>query len=160
MYNYYDNVDLYSFDIWTNGSFAIRNEQYKLMHTFDSPTYGAWYNTLTSMADVDDDLSAEIRCAPQIALNDGEFKYFLFDLINDPYETVNLYDSNDVMIKSVKQSLYDLTMRYMDHSKEITYNMNGNPFAFDVWESHDNCVVPYNRENYALSAKSFPSDCY
>lgn len=160
LYNYYDNVDLYAFDIWKNGSFAIRNERYKLLHSFDSPTYGAWYSTAESMESVDDDLTAEIRCAPQIALGDGEFTYFLFDLVNDPYEMVNIYDSTDPLVVAAKKSLYELLPKYYDRSAEITYNMNGNPFAFNVWESHDNCIVPYTRENYAVSPKSFPIDCY
>lgn len=44
LHNMYSAVDNYFFDMWTNGSFAIRNTQYKLMHTFNSSIYAKEYN--------------------------------------------------------------------------------------------------------------------
>lgn len=44
LHNLYAEVDNYFFDIWTNGSFAIRNTQYKLMHTFNSTIYAKEYS--------------------------------------------------------------------------------------------------------------------
>ena len=32
-------------DIWTNGTFAIRNERYKLAHFYNSSRYAKWYET-------------------------------------------------------------------------------------------------------------------
>ena len=72
LYNYYTNVDFYTFNIWVNGSFAIRDAQYKLMHTFNSSTYGAWYST-SSIDEDDDALDADVRCAPQAGFGDGDF---------------------------------------------------------------------------------------
>ena len=72
LYNYYTNVDFYTFNIWVNGSFAIRDAQYKLMHTFNSSTYGAWYST-SSVDEDDDALDADVRCAPQAGFGDGDF---------------------------------------------------------------------------------------
>jgi arylsulfatase A-like enzyme len=34
LYDYYYNVENKFFDLWTNGTAAIRNSRYKLMHTF------------------------------------------------------------------------------------------------------------------------------
>jgi hypothetical protein len=34
LYDYYYNVENKHFDLWTNGTVAIRNSRYKLMHTF------------------------------------------------------------------------------------------------------------------------------
>jgi arylsulfatase A-like enzyme len=53
LYNYYTNVDFYTFDMWINGSFAIRDTQYKLIHAFNSSTYATWYTT--DDIDADDD---------------------------------------------------------------------------------------------------------
>ena len=72
LYNYYTNVDFYTFNMWVNGSFAVRDAQYKLMHTFNSTTYGAWYDTETIDED-DDALDADVRCAPQAGFGDGDF---------------------------------------------------------------------------------------
>lgn len=76
LYNAYTNVDFYSFNIWSNGSFAIRDERFKLMHAFDSTTYGAWYENVDLGS-----LDSETRCAPQLSLNDGDFTV-TFRLLN------------------------------------------------------------------------------
>jgi len=72
LYNYYTNVDFYTFNMWVNGSFAVRDAQFKLMHTFNSTTYGAWYST-DSIDEDDDALDADVRCAPQAGFGDGDF---------------------------------------------------------------------------------------
>jgi arylsulfatase A-like enzyme len=159
LYNYYDNIDFYTFDIWTNGSFAVRDDRYKLLHTFDSKAYGGWYNEADSMDSIDDDINSEIRCAPQIALNDGDFTYYLFDLVNDPYETKNLYNSSDKAIETAKQALYQLAEKYYSRSKEITFEMRGNREAFIVWKDHDDFIVPYAIEKDLDQDKAFPRDC-
>jgi hypothetical protein len=42
LYNYYKRVLQLSGDVFTDTPFAVRNERYKLMHTYDSSTAGAW----------------------------------------------------------------------------------------------------------------------
>ena len=71
LYNWYYNVDYYYFDMWINGSFAIRNSQYKLMHTFNSSTYGVWYQPEETLDD-DDAITTENRCTASFN-NDGGF---------------------------------------------------------------------------------------
>ena len=36
LYNYYHNVEDEYFDLWINGTVAVRNSKYKLMHSFTS----------------------------------------------------------------------------------------------------------------------------
>jgi arylsulfatase B/arylsulfatase I/J len=72
LYNYYANVDFYTFNMWVNGSFAVRDTQYKLMHAFNSSTYAVWYTT-ESIDEDDDALDADVRCAPQAGFGDGDF---------------------------------------------------------------------------------------
>lgn len=71
LYNHYHLVDKYSFNMWTNGSFAVRNKRYKLMHTYNSSTYSLWYQPEDNLDD-DDAITEENRCAAS-ANTDGEF---------------------------------------------------------------------------------------
>lgn len=132
LYNYYTNVDFYTFDMWVNGSFAIRDTQFKLMHAFNSTTYAIWYNT-ESIDEDDDALDADVRCAPQAGFNDGEFTYWLFDLINDPYETTNLYYSEELYVKTARETLYSKLPGFFAKSKTLEYPTRGNLAAFQVW---------------------------
>jgi arylsulfatase A-like enzyme len=72
LYNYYYGVDRYQFDMWINGSFAIRNERYKLMHAYNSSRYAAWYQP-ESVTYNDDDIQEEDRCAASFMSSDGDF---------------------------------------------------------------------------------------
>jgi len=161
LYNYYTNVDFYTFDMWVNGSFAIRDIQYKLMHTFNSSTYGAWYNT-DEIDEDDDALDADVRCAPQAGFGDGEFTYYLFDLVNDPYETTNLYYSDELWIKEARENLYSLLPDYYTRSTELDMAIRGSLKSFQVWKEHGDFIVPYVSDEDLAHArgKSFPSDCY
>jgi arylsulfatase A-like enzyme len=104
LYNWYYNVENKFLDMWTNGSFAIRNSQYKLMHAYDSSTYGAWYDYSDMLSD--DDNLGEHSCCPSCSWS-GTYTYYLFDLTNDPYETTNLYDSDDDDdVSTAKSDLY------------------------------------------------------
>jgi arylsulfatase A-like enzyme len=53
LYNMYLELTDYNFNIWTNGSFAIRDNKYKLIHTYDDPAYGGWFQTDTEFIDDD-----------------------------------------------------------------------------------------------------------
>ena len=69
LYNYYTALTDYSFNIWYNGSFAVRDERFKLMHTYDDSLYGAWYNP-TDIVDTDEELTEDNRCAQQFLSGD------------------------------------------------------------------------------------------
>jgi hypothetical protein len=68
-------------------------------------------------------------------------QYYLFDLINDPYETTNLYDSSDEM-KAVQSELYAQLDVYTAKAAR------GPPLVKcesceSVWAANDNYVVPW-----------------
>lgn len=162
LYNYYTNVDFYTFDMWVNGSFAVRDMQYKLMHTWNSSTYGAWYDT-DDIDEDDDDLAADVRCAPQAGFGDGDFTYWLFDLVNDPYETTNLYYSDEGYIKTARETLYQLLPDYYLKSSLLEFPTRGNLAAFQRWKEHDDFIVPYVKEDdmaNGYNTKTYPADCY
>ena len=100
-------------DIWTNGTFAIRNERYKLAHFYNSTRYAKWYETDDGgVLDDDDELESK-QCqytSAQASAKHGTttpaFVYTLFDLQNDPYEQHNLYDVGTAEVEAIKAELY------------------------------------------------------
>jgi len=158
LYNAYHNVDTYQFDMWINGSFAVRNLQYKLMHTYDSSVYGVWYQPEELNYD-DDAISTETRCAAS-SNNDGTFTYWLFDLTTDPYETTNLYDSLEDEHVTAKEELYKLYYQYIENAYELTNDFSANRRAFQTWRKHDNYIVPYvNTDDLEMYKGTYPEDC-
>lgn len=114
LYNMYVALTDYTFNIWYNGSFAVRDSRWKLMHTYNDSDYGAWYTPETEI-DGDDDLASDNRCAQQFLT--GDFSYWLFDLENDPYETTNLYDSEEFEHLTAKENLYELLPGFKARAK-------------------------------------------
>jgi arylsulfatase A-like enzyme len=140
LYNYYYDPSTPAADLWTGKAFAVRNDRYKLMHTYDSPMSGAWYEDNQKM-NFDDDLADFDGCAQFSAVRGGEFKYFLFDLKSDPTEATNLYDTTTAY-KAVQEELYsaltDLTKTaaaYCDSGFEEG--------AEPAWKENDNYIVPW-----------------
>lgn len=159
LYNYYYDYDRYEFDMWINGSFAVRNEQYKLMHAFNSSYYALWYEPEDILED-DDGITVETRCSSTMD-SDGEFTYWLFDLIEDPYEKVNLYDSTDSAIVAAKEELYDKLTEYAARARTVPFDFDPNLYSLKVWRAHDNMMVPYvNEDDLDPSDSSYPKDCY
>lgn len=78
LYNMYVSLSDNDFDIWTDGSFAVRDDRFKLMHTYDDQFYGIWIYPDTPLV-IDDDLQADTRCAQQFLR--GKFKVSLNILI-------------------------------------------------------------------------------
>lgn len=75
LYNMYIALTDFNFDIWKDGSFAIRDDRYKLMHTYDDKIYGATYSPSGSFP-LDDNIDdLETRCAQQFVT--GTFKVSL-----------------------------------------------------------------------------------
>eukprot|EP01035_Chromulina_nebulosa_P019029 gene19029-24849_t len=156
LYNIYSNVQEKSFNIWINGSFAIRNERYKLLHAFNGSTYEKWYESST--VNNDDEPSREVLhgCSQSSSLDDGSFQYYLFDLIDDPYETTNLYDSTDSDIIAVKESLYDSIATVVAKVDEYC-EIEKSDSAVTVWSDYDNYVLPWELDDD--SSSSYPQYC-
>ena len=100
-------------DMWTNGTFAIRNERYKLAHFFNSSRYAKWYETDDGGVLDDDDQLESKQCqyaSAQTSIKHGAstpmFVYTLFDLQTDPFEQHNLYDVGTIEIEAIKTELY------------------------------------------------------
>ena len=159
LYNYFYNVDGEYFDKWTNGSFAIRDDQYKLMHTYDSTTYGKWFD-YDSEIDNDDSL-AEGFCSQDLA-STGTFEKFLFDLVNDPYETYNIYVNSDTKYGAAKVKLYAIIEEYEAKAALMSSNFDSrSKHTLPAWKDHGNYVVPWVNEDDLIDyAGTYPADCY
>jgi len=158
LYNYYTALtDYYSFNIWYNGSFAVRDERFKLMHTYDDSLYGAWYNP-TDIVDTDEELTEDNRCAQQFL--SGDFTYWLFDLQEDPYETTNLYDSTDEIYTSAKDKLYTLLPGFEARAK-TKISIHWSSKSKKYWQQEGNHVLPWANEDNLPNkdVKDWPSYC-
>ena len=155
LYNMYVDITDYNFNIWYNGSFAIRDEKYKLMHTYDDPDYGDWY--YPDIALDDDSIDKETRCAQQFVK--GVFTYWLFDLENDPYETTNIYDSDNQLHKLAKQKLYSYIPIFKERAtkkKAIVFSEK----AEIVWQENGNNMIPWaNTESLQNNDYAYPNLC-
>lgn len=139
LYNMYQAISDYNFDIWVNGSFAVRDGRYKLMHTYDDPLYGDWYDT-DSVIENDDELDSSDRCAQQFVK--GKFTYWFFDLLEDPYEMSNLYSSTNQLHTMAKAKLYTLLPGYMEKAK-TKKSIEFSDKAEVVWSEAGNHIVPW-----------------
>jgi len=137
LYNMYQDIEAYTFNIWTNGSFAVRNNQYKLMHTYYNDNYDEWY--LADGSYEYDDVQTSGHCNQYIS---GNFSYWLFDLVNDPYEKVNLYDLTDSYIADVKSELYALLPGYLTRASTI-YKKSNKVSATSFWDTQNDRVLPW-----------------
>lgn len=156
LYNYYTALEDYDFDIWYNGSFAVRDEKYKLLHTYEDPKYSLWYES-EDLVDNDDEISAVDGCAQQFLA--GSFKYYLFDLENDPYETTNLYYEQTKDVSDAKTKLYALLPHYELRAR-TKVSISFNSKAKRVWQEAGNYILPWATTNLKNDAgKSYPSYC-
>lgn len=156
LYNMYTNISDYNFNIWTNGSFAVRDGRYKLMHTYDDKDYGNWYS-IDDEIENDDDLDSGDKCAQQFVK--GKFTYWFFDLQNDPYETTNLYTSTNQLYVMAKEKLYNLLPDYQEKSKRKK-NIEFSSVAEVVWTSENNHILPWANEAELLGDDDhYPSRC-
>jgi arylsulfatase A-like enzyme len=155
LYNMYVDITDYNFNIWHNGSFAIRDEKYKLMHTYDDPNYGDWFYPDTALDD--DSIDKESRCAQQFVK--GDFTYWLFDLENDPYETSNIYDSENQLHKLAKQKLYSYIPIFKERAtkkKAIVFSEK----AEIVWKENGNNMIPWaNTDALENNDYAYPNLC-
>lgn len=140
LYNYYYDPSSPTVDLWNGKAFAVRNERYKLMHTYDSPMSGAWYADNQKM-NFDDDLADFDGCAQFSAVRGGEFKYFLFDLKTDPTETTNLYDTT-AAYKAIQEELYD-ALTDLTKTAAAYCDSGFEEGAEPAWKENDNYIVPW-----------------
>lgn len=85
LYNAIVNVEGKNLDMKTNGPVAVRNSRYKLIHAYTSNPSATYYDESLS-----DTYDSDVSC-PQSQSMAGDFQMMLFDLINDPNETTDLY---------------------------------------------------------------------
>eukprot|EP01038_Epipyxis_sp_PR26KG_P013115 gene13115-17579_t len=139
VYNMYTNVVISgeTFDIYTNASVAIRDEQFKLMHVFTGNSLDSYDNISVALSQ-DDDFN-EGSCTQDSSLS-GTFEYLLFDLKNDPYETINLYNMSEYITHQNK--LEDLITFYRERA---VVNEAGSPDASaeSLWKLNDYYVQPW-----------------
>ena len=159
LYNYYYNVQDSYYDKWVNGSFAIRNDQYKLMHTYDAPDYGDWFDYTEKLEN--DDSLAEAICSQTLAAT-GQFTYFLFDLVNDPYETTNLYDDGSDETEAAKTELYAYLEAYEEKSTVMAADVQTRSMhTMPVWKDHNDYMMPWVNVDDIIEFKgTYPEDCY
>jgi len=157
LYNMYVHLTDYSFNIWYNGSFAVRDARFKLMHTYNDTDYGAWYQPETEI-ETDEDLDDDNRCAQQFLT--GDFTYWMFDLEADPYETNNIYDSTADEHVTAKEKLYTLLPGYMDRAKtKISIHWSNKSKRY--WQAADNNVLPWANTDTLVNegVKDYPVYC-
>ena len=156
LYNYYTNVDAKSnFKLDTNAPAAIRDQQFKLIHSFTDNALSDWYSS-----DVrnDDDGAIEISgtCSQSEAIS-GTYSKFFFDLKNDPYETTNLYDVDEYQAQISK--FYNKLDYYKDLAAEDTAPGTAKKAAFKAWKKADNWVVPWIKSDDLKNKNTYPDSC-
>lgn len=150
LYNMYTNIKyepLHYLDINKNSSVAVRDTQYKLLHTYINNGYDSWFD-YTQKLDDDGDLSEK----PCSQTNSGpNYEFLLFDLINDPYEQTNLYQNDKY--SSIKDSLEDLIKEYSQTTREVSYGTERSPEATSFWSEHGNFIQPWKKLDSSVLKK-------
>jgi hypothetical protein len=125
------------------------------MHTYDDPNYGDWFYPDTALDD--DSIDKETRCAQQFVK--GVFTYWLFDLENDPYETSNIYNSDNQLHKLAKQKLYSYIPIFKERAtkkKAIVFSEK----AEIVWKENGNNMIPWaNTDALENNDYAYPNLC-
>ena len=146
---------VYSTSVWQNSTFAIRNNQYKFMHAYANNTVSQWYSEEQVVSD-DDNMNRAGTCSQTSALDGDGATYFLFDLMNDPNETNNLYTTDssseyyNIIIK-----LTNKLQEYVDNNLiEETRPSSSNPDAAVEFDKVG-YLVPWDFTNTEFSAPSY-----
>jgi len=140
LYNAYSNVtDLLG---EKDKVFAIRNSQFKLIGYYDGGDFSEWYEH-DSAIDDDEDLHDLVDCSQSSAMT-GDFQYALFDLINDPYETTDLYGSEEQEHLLAKVALTKQLNLYKDNARRNNLPlMKNDAKAEQFFKEAGNYIVPY-----------------
>jgi hypothetical protein len=83
-------------------------------------------------------------------------QYWLFDLENDPYETNNLYYSENSEHTSAKDKLYTLLPGYMERAK-TKISIHWSLRAKVYWQEEGNNILPWANPNALLNDGDYPS---
>jgi len=131
------------------------------MHTFNSPTYSDWYD-YDEIIENDDSLDGA-ECSQQSSIQ-GSFTYYLYDLVNDPYETSNVYYAPESFYTTIKDELYSQLEAYRKNSKYQVYDATKSVHALTVWKQHSNLVSPWTNDDDVKDLKksydkSYPDYC-
>lgn len=105
LYNAIINVEGKNLDMKTNAPVAVRDKQYKLIHAFTENPSAGYYDTYLST----DHQSGDVSC-PQSQSMAGDFKMMMFDLLNDPNETTDVYGNPDLAEVQVGSQLIALCL--------------------------------------------------
>lgn len=140
VYNIYTNIHgLSDMNILTDASCAVRNERYKLIHAYDDLYTGGWH--WVDEEYTNDDLKNLVECDQTSTA--GTFTYWLFDLLEDPYEITNLFDSDLIEHVTAKAELYDLLQMYVDRTA-VCYIVSGLPTSNTDQSILENYIFPYS----------------
>jgi hypothetical protein len=151
LYNLYTNInsqlrDGSSWNMWSTAPLAIRSSQYKLIHAYDDNSYSSWYSQASKDADDDNSLAVSATCSQTDTLT-GNYTYFLFDLINDPNETTNLYDNEDY--EDIKTDFYNELIKLAKNSKSDLTTWDERKEAVPAFVEAGGYVVPWVTEDRA-----------
>ena len=141
-----------------------------MIHFYNSTRYAKWYETDSSGILADDDDLESKQCQyvnAQASIKHGgtppEFVFALYDLINDPYEVVNLYDAGTTEVETVKQALYaDL---YAVHARATKDRSEGASQILSTcelkWKAAGGYIMPFEDPEVADSStgRNFPLYC-
>lgn len=158
LYNCYVNVKHKgNFDIDVNAPCAIRDSQYKLIHAFNGNSAAKWYD-YTEANDDDEVMSVGDTCSQSASLK-GTFHKYLFDLVNDPYETTNLYH-NDAYATE-RKALYSHLDSLIASSAEdkCPKSSEKSEAAKIAWKEAGNYVVPWIKSSDLKSKDTYPDSC-
>ena len=149
LYNLYTNInsqmrDGSSWNMWSTSPLAIRNSQYKLIHAYDDNSYSGWYSQTSKDADDDNSLAVSATCSQTDTLT-GNYTMFLFDLINDPNETTNLYD--DETYEDIKTDFYSQLIKLAKNSKADKTTWDERAAALPTFVKAGGYVVPWVTED-------------
>eukprot|EP01038_Epipyxis_sp_PR26KG_P004341 gene4341-6144_t len=159
LYNMYTNISsdqiTSTFDIYSDSNVAVRDSQFKLMHAWTGNALDGYDDYYTIL---DDDYfgydTTEATCS-NIYTMSGNYSYLLFDLINDPYETTNLYNNSDYA--SEQAYLEGLISEYLLKAKfSLDSGVNEASVAGKYWRKNDYYVQPWS---FTTVSRSSPSDC-
>lgn len=144
LYNSYTNVAGEVLDMWTSGAFAIRNQQYKLIHYYENDDFSG-YQTYMDVNGDDMLWTSKAKECKTLTASVGVYSYGLFDLVSDPYEENNLYYSTDSAVTDAKNELYALVIEYNSKAAKDVYNQMGeSKIALKMWQNEGGgYVIPW-----------------
>ena len=109
LYNSYTNVAGEDLDMWTNGAFAIRNQQYKLIHYFSNDAYASWQTPYDLLDDDHEWSSTAFECKSLT----GNIPYHIPPISEEPLinnTNIDNLNNNSVSIHVCIVDDHDLTI--------------------------------------------------